>query len=441
MKKRYLTGIVITVLIAGTAVIQYPRLNIISGYAAKNLCSCMYLSGRTKESVIREDNNFPPVRIAKYQTATAGQSVTASVFGMMPRTAVFQEDIGCRLITPEGKLPENPPFPVPHNCPPPAPYPQGNLAPVDTVFAEVDYEALHRSIDRAFAPEHRTRAVVVLYKDHLVAERYAPGFDRETPILGWSMSKSVLATLYGILQKKNLIDLKDSSLFPEWANDKRKSIDLKDLLQMQSGLEWSEDYTKISDVTRMLFLEEDMAEVQRQKKLSYPPGTHWYYSSGTTNLLSGYMRGIFEDYQQYLDFPVVELYDKLGMPTAITEMDLSGNYVYSSYTWMSPRDWAKLGLLYLHEGNWFGEQIIDSTWVSFVSTPNGHSNGRYGAHFWLNAGGLLPDVPVDTYSMDGYQGQRVYIIPSRQTVIVRMGLNEEVDFNALVSGILKAFHE
>jgi CubicO group peptidase (beta-lactamase class C family) len=128
------------------------------------------------------------------------------------------------------------------------------------------------------------------------------------------------------------------------------------------------------------------------------------------------------------------------MSSMMIETDLSGNYVASSYGWANTRDWAKMGLLYLHEGNWFGDQIVDKSWVDFVKTPNGVSHGLYGAHFWLNAGGRRPDIPKDMYAMEGYQGQMVFIIPSKDLVIVRTGLTEEpvIDFNKMLKEIIEA---
>jgi CubicO group peptidase (beta-lactamase class C family) len=189
----------------------------------------------------------------------------------------------------------------------------------------------------------------------------------------------------------------------------------------------------------MLFLETEMGEVQVKKKLVGIPDETWNYSSGTTNLLAGrLLREKFNTHQEYLDFWYRELLDKIGMHSATVETDLAGNFVGSSYAWADTRDWAKFGLLYLKKGNWNGEQVIDSSWVSYVSTPTNTSNGRYGAQFWLNAGGYYPDAPRDLFSCNGYQGQMVFIIPSRELVIVRTGLTEdpEFDFNGFLREIL-----
>ena len=123
----------------------------------------------------------------------------------------------------------------------------------------------------------------------------------------------------------------------------------------------------------------------------------------------------------------------------LIEADFKGNYVGSSYGWATTRDWSKFGLLYLHKGNWNGEQIFDASWEDYVKTPTNNSNGEYGGHFWLKAGCIYPDAPTDLYSANGYQGQYVYIIPSKDLVIVRMGLTNDdnaVDFNAFLKGIV-----
>jgi CubicO group peptidase (beta-lactamase class C family) len=402
----------------------------------------MFEANRTEQFVIETDNNFSPIDIAKYEVDTINKTVTASVYGMMKRTAVYNEELGCQLLLKNSKKPRIAFLPVANNCPINPYFPIGNEDPKDTIFSNVDYNRLNKAIESSFDPKGKdsllTRSLLVIYKDKIIAEKYDEGFNKDSKILGWSMTKSILATIFGILDKQGKIDLNETHLFPEWENDERKNITLNSLLQMSSGLEWNEDYNHISDVTRMLFLEKDMTLTQLNKELKYPIGSHWNYSSGTTNLLARYLKGKFPDYQSYLDFPVKELFDKLGMGTALIETDLAGNYVYSSYGWATTRHWGKLGLLYLHKGNWNGEQILKESWVKFVSTPCKDSQGQYGAHFWLNVGGLLPDVPRDMFSMQGHEDQKVYIIPSKDMVIVRTGLNEDtfLDFNKLLKEIL-----
>ena len=207
---------------------------------------------------------------------------------------------------------------------------------------------------------------------------------------------------------------------------------------MNSGLAWEENYSTICDATQMLFQSENMGRVQLEKEAAYKPNTHWNYSSGTTNLLSYILRNQFKTHQEYLDYWYAALIDKIGMNSMVVETDMAGNYVGSSYSWATPRDWGKFGLLYLHNGNWNGEQVFNPDWAKYVATATNSSNGRYGGHFWLNAGGFFPDAPRDMYYCGGFQGQMVAIIPSMDIVIVRMGLKEhpDFDFNAMLKGIV-----
>ena len=197
---------------------------------------------------------------------------------------------------------------------------------------------------------------------------------------------------------------------------------------MQSGLEWDEDYAAISDVTEMLFLDADMTAKQGNKQPIAAPTEVWNYSSGTSNFLSGVLRNQFKTHQEYLDFPYTELIDKIGMHSMLIETDMSGNFVGSSYGWATTRDWAKFGLLHLNRGNWNGQQLFSPNWIDYITKPTAGSDGVYGAHWWLNAEGKYPGVPKDLYSANGFQGQYVYVIPSKDLVIVRTGLAEAPEF-------------
>lgn len=430
--KKILSAVLIFILLALGIVIYiyYPRLNLITGFAAKNVCSCVFEAERDPETVAAQDNNFDPVNLSDYEVNLEERSAIAKVFGLKERKAVYNLELGCVLL-PEDAERNDLPQAKPHRVKTPdsIPYPFGHGNPRDTVFTEVDKDQLERALENAFFEGNKTRAVVILYKDHLLAEKYAPGFSEETKLLGWSMTKSITSAVLGVLEKQGRISLEQDHLFPEWENDGRSKITLNNLLHMNSGLAWEEDYTKISDVTKMLFLAEDMTRVQLEKPLVGEPGSIWNYSSGTSNLLSGFIRDHFDSHQAYLNFWYFELIDKIGMYSMTLETDLAGNYVGSSYSWATARDWAKFGLLYLNRGNWNGEQIIGEDWVEYTFQPVEGSNGQYGAHFWLNAGGLYPDVPRDLYSANGFQGQHVFIIPSKDLVIVRFGLVEHPEFD------------
>ena len=438
--KAVLIGIVI--LLGILVYTQYPKLTIISGYAAKSLASSVYISERIESDVVANDLNVPLVKLANTLLLKTDNSVRvlSDVFGLQQREAFCREGLGCVLL-PKGVSAKDIRLNKPerHFMPDSIPYPFGILPNKDTIFPEVNYKLLETALDSAFArPEiQRTNSILVLYKDRILAERYAEGYNENTPLLGWSMTKSVLGTLYGIRMAQHSLNVYDPINWEPWSSDSRKNITYDDLLRMQSGLAWDEDYTTISDATRMLFLSEDMSKVQSLKEVVDQPGILWNYSSGTSNFLSGLLRRDLVDYQEYLDFPYRELIDKIGMHSMVLETDLSGNYVGSSYGWASTRDWAKFGLLYLHKGTWNGIQLFNPEWVDYVTKPTDNSDLQYGAHFWLNLGRSYPDAPQDMYAAKGYQGQYVLIIPSKEMVIVRTGLAEEPDFDA--NGFLKLF--
>ncbi|MEO9891174.1 serine hydrolase [Aurantibacter sp.] len=422
--------LVILVLLGIAIFFNYPKLNFISGYASKNLASSHFIAHRDYSDIINNDNNMPLIKLAEL-SKVEGENVTASVYDLMPRETVCREGLGCALIT-DGydatiKLPVPRRSILENNLP----FPYGNSGTKDSVFTNINYDGINNAINGVLSDyeTQMTRTVMVIYKDHIIAEEYIEGFSKDTRILGWSMTKSVLATLYGILEYQGKLDVTSPAPVASWKNDERKSITLNNLLRMQSGLEWEEDYASISDVTKMLFMEADMPSVQMNKEAIAAPTEIWNYSSGTTNLLSGILRDQFKTHQEYVDFPYQELIDKIGMNSMIMEADIAGNFVGSSYGWATTRDWAKFGLLYLHRGNWNETQLFAPEWTDYVSRPTKNSDGVYGAHFWLNAGGKYPDVPRDMYSVNGFQGQRVYIIPSKDLVVVRTGLGQEPLFD------------
>lgn len=444
MKKRYWFLLCFVVAITGIVMWNYPKLDLISGFAAKNVASGHFADGRSLEVIEAGDNDIPLVDLATNVIDEKTKSATATVFGLKERKAIWRDGLGATLIDDDFDI--SAPYKVPKRnvTPNHLAFPYGDLEPKDSIFTNIDYSELKTAVNAAFDSENaknkRTRAVLVVYKDKIIAEKYAPGFTAKSRILGWSMTKSITGTLFGILEYQNRLKISDKAPIPEWKNDKRSQITIADLLNMNSGLEWTEDYETISDATKMLFLAKDMTRVQLEKPALYNPGKNWNYSSGTSNLLSGILRKQFKTHQQYLDFWYSALIDRIGMKSMLVETDMSGNYVGSSYSWATTRDWAKFGLLYLHQGNWNGDRLFDKKWVDFVTKPTKGSNGRYGGHFWLNAGGYFPDAPRDMYSANGFQGQKVFIIPSKDLVIVRLGLTEDkkFDFNGLVSGIVKS---
>lgn len=431
---------VFIVLLALTALYNYPKLNIVSGYAAKNAASTHFLADRSFADIAENENNMPLIKLADISEDKG--KVSAAVFGLMARKTICRDGLGCVLVNED--YVENKILPTPRRSKSvdSLPFPYGNFGTTDTVFRNVDYKKLKEAVHKSFADydTQKTRTLLVAYKNYIIAEEYGEGFTPDTPVLGWSMTKSVLATLYGILEYQGKLDVQQPAPIASWQKDDRKNITINHLLRMESGLEWNEDYAAISDVTKMLFLEPDMTASQARLPTVAPPSEIWNYSSGTTNLLSGVLRKQFATHQDYLNFPYTALIDKIGMHSMLIEADMEGNFIGSSYGWASTRDWAKFGLLYLNQGNWNGEQLFDTEWVDYVTQPTKGSEGVYGAHFWLNAGGKYPDAPKDLYSANGFQGQRVFIIPSKDLVIVRTGLEQEpvFDANTLLKDVLAA---
>lgn len=440
MKKlKWIFGIALICLIAAVY-FNYPKLNLISGYASKNMASSVFIADRDIDGITLNDNNMPLIKLADTKVSNKNKSATATVYGLMPRTAVYKEGLGAVLTNKEFSKHNFDIVPNRFTKKDTLPFPYGNNGVIDTVLDNVAYDKLEVAFENAFKDaEQKTRSLLVVHKSQIIGERYIDGFTKDTKILGWSMTKSILATLYGILEYQDKIDM-DYKPFSDEIRIKnpKTNITLDHLLRMQSGLEWDENYFKISDVTRMLFLDSDMTLAQRNKKVVAPPTEIWNYSSGTTNLLSGILRDQFKSHQEYLDFPYKELIDRIGMNSMLLETDLSGNYILSSYAWATTRDWAKFGLLYLNRGEWNGERIFSESWSDYVSKPTINSNGTYGAHFWLNAEAKYADIPTDLYSVNGFQGQRIFIIPSKDLVVVRTGLKEQTDeqFNTLLKEII-----
>jgi len=428
------------------------KLKIIPSYAAKNMSSNVFFAKRPIDSINATDNNIPFVKLAKTSIDFESKIVTGSLFGMIKKKVLFREGLGSILI--DNDFDTNKKFLTPKRIKNPTDleFPYGDKEPKDSLFSNINYNKLTSAVENVFVENQKpnlknTRSILVVYKNKIIAEKYAEGFDKNTPLAGWSMTKSLFATLFGVLNKQigfdlntpvtSVIDLKD------WEKDKRSKITVNHLLKMISGLDWEEDYSKVSDVTQMLFLDKDMTERQIRKKASYEPGTHFLYSSGSSNLLSKILRTQFKTYQEYLDFPYTELIDKIGMNSALIETNRSSNYNASSYGWATTRDWAKLGLLYLHRGNWNGTQIFNESWTDYVSTPSEASNKSYGGHFKSNQCRKFPELPSDMFYADGYYGQRTFIIPSMDLVVVRTGLTtpeaEDDLINEMLSDIVTAF--
>ena len=412
--------IVIGIVGAITWLAVYPPelLKVGSGYAAKIVCSNVFLAGRQPDEILSVDVQAPGnplLRLMRVSVDMDRNRVHAALLGFIAANdAVYRDGIGC-AVTPDGRAPEA--VNIARSTPPAidqaAVWPQGGKVEADP------------KVTALLADPNLTgqgmRAVVVVRGGKIVGETYAPGFTRDTPLLGWSMTKTVTAAIIGTLIRDGKLSLQDKALFPQWKTDQRGDIKLEDLLAMESGLAFNEDYGAVADVTRMLFLEPDMAGFAADQPLVADPGTQFNYSSGTGVMLSRIWMDHAGDKAAALAYPRNALFAPLGMTSATLEADEAGTYVGGSYMYATARDWARLGLLLARDGVWNGKRILPEGFVSLMRQANHSSNGRYSKmQTWLP--GVAAGFPADTFILDGHDGQRVVIVPSFDLVIVRLGL-------------------
>ena len=410
-----------------------------SGYVAKVTCSEVFVAGRDSDVVTTTNfaNISPTFEWVTINVRPEIKTVKTSFLGISKSEAVYRDNIGCRL---NGK---------------------GGLDAIDIPAPQnVDghqYEAAIRSdVQASLAPLFddenmespiRTRGLVVIQNNQIIAERYDEGFTAETRQQSWSTAKGVTQALIGIAAHKGYLSLSDNALMPAWqGDDPRAEITLGNLLHMASGLDFGEDYANPnSDVDQMLFNQKDMGMFAAAQELIHPPGTQSIYSSGTTNIASHILRTKLESASvDYHAFPRRALFDRLSMSSAIFEVDGAGNFIGSSYIYATPRDFARFGQLYLQRGIWKGEQILPQGWTDYTAEPAPGSDQKYGSHWSINLGQkTLPGLPEDVIHLGGNDGQMIVVIPSKNAVIVRLGVTRwpatmEADVYPLIRQIYEA---
>jgi len=450
-KKRIVLSLVIFLFVAiifvGYKNREYvDQLPIGCAFKARALCAAVFVSGRDPVVVEREDMGFNPLfKLFKAKINTEEKSVTCSLLGtgIYEKKAVHVDKLGAVLLSDIEEKVIREWKPVMSRSEPANPeavsWPRGEKLPEAPLPANIDIAKINSVVEKLFVesnPDKKlyTRAVLVVHNGRIIAERYAPGITKDTPLLSWSIAKSFTNALVGILVKKGKISIKAPAFVSEWQklDDPRHFITLDQLLRMSSGLEWVEAYAErpISDINIMLFLKPDMAAYAAAKPQAVKPDTLWRYSSGATNIICRLIREKIGSREAYWDFPRRELFNKLGMRSAIWGTDATGTFVGSAFIYATARDYARFGMLYLNDGVWQGERILPEGWVAYCITPTPAApKGQYGAHFWLNGGKgakpterMYPQLPADTFFAEGYQGQIIAIIPSRKLVFVRLGM-------------------
>ena len=287
-----------------------------------------------------------------------------------------------------------------------------------------DVARLERALDRfgAQPPDMGVGlALVVVQGGRLVAERYGPDTTHETRLISWSMAKSITHALVGIAVREGRLDIDAPAPVPAWAGDDRQAITTRQLLQMRDGLDFVEDYldAEVSHCIDMLFGGgmQDVAAYAAARPLAHPPGTTWNYSSGTSNIVSRIV-GDAAGEGGVLAFIQNELFDPLGMSSAVARVDDAGTFVGSSFVDATARDFARFGLLYLRDGVWEGRRLLPAGWVDDARTFTAHDpDGMfdYGTHWWLWRD------RHGSFGCHGYEGQFIVCVPDLDVVVVRLG--------------------
>lgn len=403
-----------------------------SGYAAKIVCSNVFIAGRDANQVLADDvqaPGHPLLRLMSVDVDESAGTVRAGLFGLFGRgLAIAQDGAGCTNV-PDGDIAAAKLGPVPVAAAPDtdALWPEGERVEPSQA------PEVAAVLDDAGLVGPGMRAIVVVKDGRIVGERYGEGFSQATPLLGWSMTKTVTAAIIGTLVGEGRMSIDKTGLFEDWKADGRARISLADLMAMSSGLAFNEDYGDVTDVTRMLYLETDMAGFAAAKPLAGETGKVFSYSSGTTLLLSRLWQEAVGDKAMALAWPRERLFGPAGMKSAVLEADASGTFAGSSYMYASAHDWARFGQLLLQDGTWDGNRILPEGFVAWMREAAPASNGEYGrGQLWLRGpeGGSPPgenpdtgfDLPADTFWMQGHDGQSVAIVPSQRLVVVRMGL-------------------
>lgn len=451
---RWFLGLVvlaIAALVAWLYIAPPELIRVGSGYSAKIVCSNVFIAGRDANDVLAVDvqaPGHPLLRLMRVSVDKNRGTVSAGLFGVLGKgIAVSRDGLGCASV-PDGNVTKARQTSIHVE---PAATRQDVLWPEgERVDSSQDPE-LAKILDDPGETGTGMRAVVVVKNGHIVAERYGDGFSPKTPLLGWSMTKTVNAAILGTLVKDGKMTVTDKGLFAPWKADGRAAISLADMMAMSSGLEFNEDYGDVADVTRMLYLEPDMAGFAAAKPLTGEVGKVFSYSSGTAVMLSRLWQDAIGDKDKALAWPRTALFEPLGMHSAVLETDEQGTFVGSSYLYATAHDWARFGQFLLQGGVWNGNDILPAGFVDWMREPAPASKVYGKGQLWIEGpgdegspgAGIASGLPKDTYWMEGHDGQTVAIIPSEQLVVVRLGLTPaKLGYRpqTMAAALVKALH-
>lgn len=442
MTRRRKTVLLVTIIACAGLALGAARARdvpkVATGFVADVLCSETFVSGLDARRSFTETNDAMPGAgligwAMDYQVDRTRKDVTVTLFGLGRSRAVYREGLGCTLEHDAGIEAVAPP--VDDRQPALLPEIAGpGIVPPQSV-------ALAAALERAFAepaqpPYRRTRAIVVMKAGRVVAERYADGIGSETPLLGFSMTKSVISALTGVLVRQGRLKLDGPAPVAAWKDrhDPRHAITVDQLLRHTAGLALGSSLqaslgSAFEPVNRMKFVETDMAAYAASIPLETAPGTAWNYHDGNSMILSQLIRNaVGGSPADALRFARRELFGPLGMRRVVLQVDGSGTIEGSSEMLASARDWARFGQLYLDDGVAGGKRILPEGWVSYTATPTPNAWVGIGAGFWTNQGDSFGanfrverGWPRDAFFAKGTIGQYTIVIPSERLVIVRLG--------------------
>jgi CubicO group peptidase (beta-lactamase class C family) len=444
-------GLLLTALAAAGIAFRPDRaIRVATGVVAHNVCSKTFVSGLDPQTVFSETIERDGLRrlrwLLRFRIDRAARTVDASVAGMLGSRALFHEGFGC-VLKHGAKEPYIPRSDIDALRVPKAPPLLEEIAGPDVVAPA--NPALKAALDHAFEepagpPFRRAKAVVVVHDGKVIAERYAAGIGVDTQLLGFSLTKSVVNALIGILTQQGLVTPSMPAPIPEWRGDNRREIEVEHLLRMTTGLALDETNSGFDPSSQMVYLQDDMAGSVVNAAVVAPPGTRWAYSSPTTQLLARIIRDAVGGPEQTLTLAWRELFNPLGMRNVTLEFDASGTLQGSTYMLASARDWARFGVLYVNDGVVGGKRLLHADWVDFSAAATLDSD--YGAGFWTNRseharakGRVRLGIPRDAFFASGDLGQRIVIMPSQRLVVVRLG--DSVDPTGDIRGLGRLIKE
>lgn len=402
-------------------------LRVATGLSAKSVCSAVFVSKLDPEKTFDETVR-PMISVAgpfvSVTTDRAAQTVSSSFAGFFSQRAAYIPGYGCRLVYPSSV--------------PLTPRAAAVLTPETAAFETEDPD-LRRALSDLFAETpgetpRLVKAVVVAKGGHIIAERYAEGYGPNTPLPSFSVAKSVTNAFLGVLAQDGKINIDAAAPIQAWRDrgGYAAQVTPHHLMQMASGTDMTEDGSGFDAAARMVYAQPDMARFAIVGRIVEPPGTRWNYTSTNTVILASLIRSaIGGGADTYADFAQARLFGPLGMRHVTLEFDNAGTQEASASILATARDWARFGQLYLNDGVApGGQRILPQGWVAMSRAST--LGTTYGAGFWTNDGPSVEaanrvrqGMPKDAFFASGNLGQRIYIVPSADLVVVRFGVTHK----------------